>query len=207
VKWLKRISIVIGVLIAISITANVVMSNILNDRVIAAHESGSQEGYAQGYVVGNQEGTTVGYQEGGRAGYQAGSTTGYEKGGEEGYNSGYKAGFEEGVGAGYIVRNPTYNEVQEILTDGEATSAWELNNHAEAKGFRAAYVQYKTIYSATKGEVYELVAFETIDKGLIFVEPSSHKEVKLEVGKHYSGLNELSPPDYDDTITKIRIIW
>jgi len=202
-KWLKRTSIIIGALIIIGIIANVVTGNILNDRVTIAHESGSQKGYAQGYVVGYQEGTTVGYQEGSEAGYQEGSTIGYEKGQQEGYNSGYKAGFEEEIGTDYLVRNLTYSEVQEILAQDKTHSAWEINNNAEARGIRAAYV----IVHIADGGAYSTVGFETVDKGPIFIEPSLHKEVKLEIGKRYFDLNGYSPPDYDDTITKITIVW
>jgi len=206
-KWLKRISIVVGALIVISIIASIVTTNILNNRITVAHESGNQEGYAQGYVVGHQEGSTVGYQEGNKAGYQAGSKVSYQEGEEEGYNSGYKIGFDDGIGTGYIVRNPTYKEVQEILAEDATHSAWKINNNAEAEGIRAAYVEYETPHIIAEGRVYLLVAFDTVDKGLIFVKPSSHKEVKVEIGKRYSELNRLSLPDYDDTITKITIIW
>jgi len=206
-KWLARIGIALGVLIVINISVNVVITYILTNKVITAYESGIQEGRAQGYVVGYQEGITVGYQKGSKTGYQAGSMVNNEKGREEGYSSGYKAGFEEAIGTGYLVRNPTYDEVQEFLADEETTSAWEINNNAEAQSIRAAHVAYETAYTATKGKHYELVAFATIDRGLIFVEPPSHKEVKLKIGKRYSELNGYSLPDYDDTITKIRIIW
>jgi len=206
-KWLARIGIALGALIVINISVNVVITYILTNKVTTAYESGIQEGRAQGYVVGYQEGITVGYQKGSKTGYQAGSMVNNEKGREEGYSSGYKAGFEEAIGTGYLVRNPTYDEVQEFLADEETTSAWEINNNAEARGTRAAHVTYETVYIAAKGKSYELVAFVTIDKGLIFVEPSSHKEVKLKIGKRYSELNGYSLPDYDDTITKIRVIW
>ena len=206
-KWLGRIGIALGALIVINITVNVIITYILTNKVTAAYESGIQEGYAQGYVAGYQEGATVGYQKGSKAGYQEGSTAGHEKSKEEDYSNEYIAGFEETVSTGYLVRNPTYNEVQQILAGEETTSVRELNNHVEGKGFRAAYVRYKTAYSVTKESYYELVAFATTDKGLIFIEPASHKEVKLKVDKRYSELNGYSLPDYDDTITEIRIIW
>ncbi len=201
-KWLGRIGIALGALIVINITVNVIITYILTNKVTAAYESGIQEGYAQGYVVGYQEGATVGYQKGSKAGYQAGSEEDYSNGYSE-----YKADFEEAVGTGYLVRNPTYNEMQEFLANEEMTSVWKINNNAEAHGIRAAYVAYETVYIATKGKHYELVAFMTVDEGLIFVEPSSHKEIKLKVGKRYSELNGHPLPDYDDTITKIRTIW
>jgi len=194
-KWLKRISIIVAALIVISIVGSIVTTNILNNKVTTAQESGSQEGQAQGYVAGYQQGAAVGYQEGSKAGYP--------KGKEEGYNSGYTTGFGEGIGTGYLVRNPTYDEVQEILAEDVTWDTLEIINNAEAQGIRAAFVYI----DLASGDVYWGIAFETVDKGLIFIEPSSHKEVKIETGKRYSELNGLSPPDYDDTITKITIIW
>jgi len=205
-KRLKIISIVIGGLIVIGFIASVVMTNALNNRITAAQESGRQEGSAQGYVVGYQDGTIVGYQEGSEVGYQEGSTAGYEKGREEGYNYGYEAGFDQGVGTGYPLRNPTYSEMQQILAQEETTSAGEINNDAEAKGIRAAYVCVKI----AAGREYTILGFETVDKGLILIDPqwpTGPKEVRLEIGKRYSQLVGYLTPAYDDTITEIIIIW
>jgi len=78
----------------------------------------------------------------------------------------------------------------------------------EANGIRTAYVRCQIARKAEERMVYicHLVAFETVDNGLI-IRPRSHKEVKVEVGKSYSELNGFPTPPYDDTITKITIVW
>ncbi len=159
-----------------------------------ANESGFAEGYAQGYEVGFREGNQVGYQ--------AGSKIGYERSSQEDLNSSGSRGF-------YFVYNPTYDEVQEILAENKEASAREIHDYAETNGIRAAYVRAPIARQATEGMVYlyQLVAFETVDRGLIIIEPWSHKEVKVEVGQRYSKLNDFPPRDYDDTITKITIVW
>ncbi len=48
-----------------------------------------------------------------------------------------------------------------------------------------------------EGLGYSLVTFETVDKGIIIVDPSSHEDVQLEVFEHH----------YGDTISRITIIW
>ena len=79
----------------------------------------------------------------------------------------------------------------------------EVNNFTEANGIRTAYVRV----GIAAGGSYRIVAFETVDRGFIFIRPRSHEEIKVEVGKSYSELNGFSPPAYDDTITKITIAW
>ena len=177
-KWLERIGIALGALIVINITVNVVITYILTNKVTTAYESVIQEGYAQGYVVGYQEGATVGYQKESEAGYQMGSEENYSNGYSE-----YKAASEETVDTGYLIRNPTYNELQEFLANEERTSVWGINNNAEAYGIRAAYIAYETVYIAAKGKHYELVAFTTVDEGLIFIEPQP--EMELVIGRPY----------------------
>jgi hypothetical protein len=200
-KGLKILGIVIGVLIVILISVAIVVENRISD----ARKRGYEEGHAQGYVVGFREG----------------STTGHEKGKKEGYDSGYQVGFDQGIGTDYLVRNPTYKEVKELLAKYKqdrgpiselgqiARWAADLNNFAETKGIWAAWVWACT---TERRWANHLIAFETVDKGLIFydlflrthdVEPPKRwklifKEVeKPEVGKLYRN----SP------ITRITIIW
>ena len=52
-----------------------------------------------------------------------------------------------------------------------------------------------------------LVAFETIDEGLILIDPLSHREVALEVGKSFFKLMGEPPQDFNDTIARIITIW
>ena len=190
-----------AMLIVVGIGASAIVYTDLVNRLAAAHERGLAEGYNQGYLEGLQEGNKVGYQEG--------SKIGYTKGNEGDHDSGDETGF-------YFVYNPTYDEVHKILAEREQTlaegkkdSAKEIHNYAEANGIRSAYVRAPIARQAREGMVYlyELVAFETVDRGFIIIEPWSHTEVKIEVGKRYNELNGLPPRAYDDTITKITIVW
>ena len=105
--------------------------------------------------------------------------------------------------AGGTKTNPTYDEVKQFLAEEKATSAWEVNNNAEANGIRAAFVYI----DLASGWGYWKVAFETIDNGLIFIDPVSHKEINVEIGKRYCEINGFFPPACDDTITKVTIAW
>lgn len=193
-KGLIKTSIIIAAFIVAGIVSSIIITVDLNNRLAAALERGFEEGCAQGYLEG--------FQEGSRVGYQAGSKIGYTRSNWEDRGSSYEAGF-------YFAYNPTYDELPEILADGETASAKGIHDHAEANGVRVAYVRCQIARKAAEGMVYvyQLVAFETVDNGLVIIEPWSHQEVKVEVGKHYSELNGRPPRDYDDTITKITIVW
>ena len=56
---------------------------------------------------------------------------------------------------------------------------------------------------------HALVAFETVDRGLIFIEPQSDREVKLVIGESFpwysvGAVSALSPYD---PLVEIQIIW
>ncbi len=193
-KGLIITSIIIVALIGVGIGTSIIITSGLSSRVAAANERGYEEGYSQGYLVGSLEGNKVGYQEGSKIGYID------SNGGD--YNSSYGTGF-------YFTYNPTYEGMREILAEGKASSVGEIHDYAEANGIRSAHVRVQITREATGRivYVYELVAFETVDKGLIIIEPWSHREVKVEIGKNYSELNSSPISSHDDTITKITIIW
>lgn len=188
--------IVIMALIGAGIVDGVIINNDLNNRVDAAHERGYTEGYTQGYEEGLRQGSEAGYQEGSKTGYQ------------EGKNGYYGANSNQGTNF-YFTYNPTSDEVQALLAKGKKNYAQDIHDYAETHGIRAAYVRCKIARQATEEmlNIYELVAFETVDNGLIIIEPWSHKEVKVEVGQSYNELNGYPTSPYDDTITEITIIW
>jgi len=193
-KGLIKTTIIIVALIVIGTGASAILYSKFTNSLAAAHEQGQEEGYAQGYVAGLEEGNRVGYQEGSKVGYAKSNRA------DGGSSSG--AGF-------YFLYNPTYDEMREILAEGKMGSAKEIHDHAEADGIRVAYVRCPIARKAAEGRIYiyQLVAFETVDKGLIIIEPWSHREVKVEVGRGYRELNSFPPVSYDDTITKISIVW
>jgi len=195
-KGLITTSIIIAALIGIGVVTSIIITNNLSNHVATARERGFWEGSIQGYEVGSHEG--------GKAGYQEGSQISYERAAEE--NPGDNGDF--GVGF-YFTYNPTYDEVREILAESNKTTAMEANNYAEANGIRTAYARCQIARKAAERTVYvyNLVAFDTVDNGVIFIRPRSREEVKVEVGKSYSELNGFPAPPYDDTITKITIFW
>ena len=61
---------------------------------------GYQDGYEDGWIVGDQEGNIAGYNSGYAAGYTDGETDGYSLGHDEGYDYGFADGEQEGIAVG-----------------------------------------------------------------------------------------------------------
>ncbi|MBA7506694.1 hypothetical protein ES706_05389 [subsurface metagenome] len=192
-KGLIKISIIIAALIGVGTLTSILITSNLSNRVAATHEYAFEEGRTQGYEVG--------FREGSRAGYQDGSKIGYEMSQDKDISD-EETGF-------YFTYNPTYDELQAILAESNKTTAMEINYYAGANGIRTAYVRCQIARKTTERmvHIYHLVAFETVDRGFIIIRPRSHEEVKVEVGKSYSELNGFPTPPYNDTITKITIVW
>lgn len=171
------------------------------EKVVAAFDHSYSRGYAQTYDVTHQEAYG----------------TAYDKGFGKGYEIGLETGSKEVVATRVRLRNPTYSELQEFLAGDETNSneyitgeytcfdfAAELNNSADASGIRAAYVRLRA-----KEWAHAVVAFETVDRGLIFIEPQSDRDVDLVVGKIYPWwqVGATSPLGYNDPLVEIQIIW
>jgi len=169
-------------------------------------------GYAYGYRVGQATGYSQGYEWGREKGYQTGYESGYRTGHAE-----YKLASQPlGVKGTITLRNPTYQEVMKFLAD-DATNlrayleedyvcvdfAAEVNNNAEEKGIRCAVVDI--FYP--EGYGHAIVAFDTADRGLVFIEPQFDREVRLEIGKSYSKINGFTPAPRDDTIVRYVVSW
>jgi hypothetical protein len=161
-----------------------------------------------GYIHGYQKGNETSYMEG------------YNQGKDEGYQAGYEAGYqpapEQKPPSEYALHNPTYQEMKTFLAQDTTDSntyreeeyvcvdfAAALNNNADAKGIRCAIVD---IFHPG-GYGHTIIAFETTDRGLIFIEPQFDREVKLTIGTSYSQTNKFTPPPRDDTINRFVVIW
>ena len=192
-KGLIKTSIIIAALIGVGIVTSIIITNNLSKRVAAARERGFEEGRTQGYEAG--------FHEGSKAGYQEGSKVEYERSQDKDISD-EETSF-------YFTYNPTYDELQAILAESNKTTAMEINNFAEANGIRTAYVRVQIARKTAERTVYvyHVVAFETVDRGFIIIRPRSLEEIEVEVGKSYSELNGFPTPPYDDTITKITIVW
>ncbi len=202
--------IVLGLVILIEVIAAIIfldytiaISRGYSDEVAVAYESSYDKSYAQTYDVGYQEA----YGEL------------YDRGRDKGYEIGLEAGSKGKVATRPRVklRNPTYKEMMDFLTSDEIDSnsfikgqyvcsdfSSDLNHNAEIKGIRVAYVR---IRSEEWG--HAVVAFETVDRGLVFIEPQSDKEVKLVIGEPFPwrSIGAVSPLTSFDPITEIQIIW
>jgi hypothetical protein len=193
-KGLLIAALVIGGLVGASFGVSALISANLNKNVNAARNQGYTAGYSEGYNEGLVKGNEAGYQQGSKLGYITAGGAGASSINQTGY---------------YFLYNPTYNEIMTTLYGSEMNSAQQVLDYAKANGIRAAYVRVPIAREATEGRVYlyQLVAFETVDKGMIIVEPASHREVKVEVGKSYSALNGFPASPFDDTITKVTVVW
>jgi len=199
---LGMIVLVAGLLILDIIIYLSATGSTFSEKVVAAYQGGYEKAYAQTYELGYQEAYAEAY--------------------EKGYGKGYEIGLgmvsKEGAATRVELRNPTHRELREFLASDETDSnpfisgeyvcfdfATDLNNNAEANGIRAAYVRIRF-----KEWGHAVVAFETADRGLIFIEPQSDKGVpELEVGRSYpwQAAGADRPRDYDDAIVEIQIIW
>ena len=203
---LRRIAIAIGITIqsfivlflAIALIATIIT---FNEMVTDAYEDGYNEGYAQTYDVR----------------YRESYNQGYDKGYDQGFQSGLEIGYKEGLATRVDLRNPTYKELLDFLrrdkTDLKPYIEFEymcvdfsaeVNNNAELEGIRAALV----IIDYPQPPGHAIVAFETVDKGLIFIEPQTDEIAKPVIGESYwQSVGRIRPTDYDDTVVEIQIIW
>jgi len=190
-----------GLIALVFIAHTSTIGGIYSDKITAAYEDSYDNGYAQTYDVGYQEAYGEAY--------------------DKGYDKGYEIGLETGSKAGVATRvelyNPTHKEMREFLARDKTDSnpfvigeyvcsdfAAEVNNNAEADGIRAAYVRIRS-----KEWGHALVAFETVDRGLIFIEPQSDREVGLVIGEPFPWylVGAISPMSSYDPIVEIQIIW
>jgi len=205
--WLKRILISIGILAAVG-GGGFILYNV-------AYAVGDADGYDNGYLAGQKVGYIEGKQDGYDDGFTVGRDEGYDEGEAAGYEDGYTAGIEVGAGHGYSLRDPTYAEAVAFLSSDRTDRnrydedtyvcshfARDVCNNAEAEGLRCAFVELR--YSSSG---HSIVAFDTIDRGLIYFEPQFDDEVGVEIGRSYAQLNHYVTPSYDDWILDILVIW
>lgn len=188
------------------------------------YSTGELDGHQQGYTVGEKTGYDTGYDEGYNLGVADGYNEGYSSGQTDGYNQGYDAGVADSLGHGYTLRDPTYREVLTFLRQDKTDEneyiedtygvyvcshfARDVGNNAEEMGLRAAFVELRYLDGG-----HAIVAFNTVDEGLVYFEPRTDERVKPVVGKRYYQSIESRPgyyyaePDFDDTVIDILVIW
>ncbi|MEM3000146.1 MAG: hypothetical protein QXX34_06470 [Candidatus Bathyarchaeia archaeon] len=205
---------------------------------------GNSTGYDAGYQVGNENGNTTGYELGYKTGFDHGSSDGYSKGFEEGKSTGYSSGYDQGyssgftkgnstgynigfdsgylqgivdgAGRGFNIRDPTYQEAMNFITqDPTDKNAYvpetytcfhftaDVKNNAFKIGYRCGFVYIRFPDSA-----HAIVCFNTTDRGLVvFIELQDDGIMTLTIGQPYWDRTQYLAPDYDDTIVYYTIIW
>ena len=185
--------------------------------------------YSQGETFGYIDGYNQGYAAGQEGGYSSGEVEGYHLGEQEGYEEGYLAGkadgYDEGVkaslGHGYTIEDPTYKQAIEFLEEDRTNEnefaeetylcshfARDVCNNADSEGLRCAYVGL--IYPEGG---HAIIAFNTLDEGLIYFDPQSDERATPIIGKRYYKCMDPKPgyfyeePPHDDTILDILVIW
>jgi hypothetical protein len=166
-----------------------------NQEVVAAYDGDYDRAYVQTYDSGYQDAYSEAY------------VRGYEKGYEIGMGMG--SGSVGEVATLVELHNPTYEEVMEFLARDDTDSrhyikgayvcrdfAADVNNNAESEGIRTAYVRIRT-----ERWSHVIVAFETVDMGLIFIEPMSDAMVSPELGEAYCWMAK------GGRIVEVQIIW
>lgn len=125
------------------------------------------------------------------------------------------------TGYGYVLKDPTYQQLKAfIAADRTDTNAYVLDSyvcedfsadvkvHAMQQKIRYAYVSIR-FFGNNSG--HAIVAFNTTDRGIIYIEPQSDEEVNLQAGKHYWTQCIITTVHYtttfDDTIDRFNIIW
>ena len=207
-KWLKGIFIVIGISILLGGGSFALYG--------LAYSEGVTAGYENGYSVGHEAGYSSGEQDGYDEGYSSGSA--------DGYDEGYEVGVEVGLGHGYTLKDPTYEAVITFLGQDNTDEneyiegiygvyvcshfARDVGNNAEEAGLRSAFVELRYLDGG-----HAIIAFDTIDEGLVYFDVQTDERVRPVVGKRYYQCIEPKPgyyytrPSYDDTIKDILVIW
>lgn len=138
-------------------------------------------------------------------GFLEGNDSGYHYG----YNIGYDAGVNAGVGSGFNIRDPTYVEMIGFIAS-DKTELHQYNavsyncfhfcrdflDNAFASGFKAGFV-----YVEFPDGAHGMICFDTVDKGLVYVEPQSDDIISLRVGYEYDFIEE------PNEVTGFTVIW
>jgi hypothetical protein len=149
------------------------------------------------------------------AGYDLGYSYGVSYGNQSGYQQGYSHGVADGAGRGYDIRDPTYQEALRFITLDQTDKnqfvnytytcdnfASDFKNNAFKADLRSGYVRIDFPDSA-----HAIIAFNTTDRGVIFVEPQSDRIITLTIGQPYWNRTAYLPPTYNDTVVRFIIVW
>lgn len=112
----------------------------------------------------------------------------------------------------FTLINPTYDESISFMRDDDSLFINSTISNAKIKGLRCALTNIQVIYRY-RLTTYEIIGFETSDRGMVYFEFDTDYEVFPELGKKYihcifdeNGENPYASY-FDDTIIDIIEIW
>ncbi|MBN1643318.1 MAG: hypothetical protein JW856_00635 [Dehalococcoidales bacterium] len=122
---------------------------------------------------------------------------------------------------GYVLNDPTYASLLAFLASDttdehsyikDAYVCWNFTSdvitNAAKQHIRCAFV-----YIEYPDSAHAIIAFNTTDKGIVYIEPQTDEVVQLKVGVHYyqcvipEAGYYYGQPSYDDTVKKFCVIW
>lgn len=188
---------------------------------IAGIYTGRQEGHASGFAEGREsgwndgrddgivEGKLIGFDEGYEVGYDEGADIGYD----EGVNFGYLEGVVDGAGHGYNLRDPTYREAIAFMSSDRTDLNKYIVDVYTCRYFTRDFIEnamdqgYQCHYVSIRYEdgAHAIVAFNTVDRGIIYIEPQNDKILTPKVGEPFYPRDQYSVT-WDDTIIEIMMI-
>jgi len=158
--------------------------------------------YSDGYISGHEVGHSPGYNDI----YSQDKAEHDKVQDEDGYNDSLVHSQNiASISQTIELRNPTFKEARNFITDDQTNrNKWARNvyecrhfatdvcNHARDAGWNCAFV----LFCYEHGQ-HAVVAFNTTDQGLIYIDPQNDKPIYPEVGGEYQGKK----------IEEILVVW
>lgn len=130
--------------------------------------------------------------------------------------AGYSTGYDKGKISGYSIHDPTYAEMEDFLRrDNTDKNRYNKDNYvchdfaidviknAEGENIRCAFV-----YILFSSSDHAIVAFNTIDRGLVYIEPQNDARARVVVGETYlawgAGFETVCS---GDAVVSITVAW
>jgi hypothetical protein len=121
----------------------------------------------------------------------------------------------------YVASDPTFASMQTFLAADTTDSKPYVNGSYVCWNFASdviadaakQHIRCGFVYVEFPTSAHAVVAFDTTDKGIVYIEPQSDEVVQLKVGvRYYQSIipkpgYHYAQPSYDDTVKVFDVIW
>jgi len=107
----------------------------------------------------------------------------------------------------YEIHDPFYEEVLSFIENNNLLSINKIIYEGKNQGLKTAYIQ---VIMGEELLMYELIAFNTVDEGMVYFEPIQKYRLTPEIGKRYRDCtinHHQTSTFFNDTIVDIITIW